>query len=112
MKRRYILTYLTMFGLAWLGYRSLAGAQQPLTLPPEPGSGLPVPAAVFSAEPPLAAAEPAKLVADFAHPAAKQEASVAFEWSGPVSVRVGQPNSYGLIVRNTSTIPVQQVVVR
>jgi uncharacterized repeat protein (TIGR01451 family) len=41
-----------------------------------------------------------------------QEPAVALEWSGPPTVRIGQPAEYGVAVRNTCAIPVQQVLVR
>ncbi len=42
----------------------------------------------------------------------RQEPSVSLEWVGPSTAKVGQPTGYSLIVRNTSNVPVQQVVVR
>ncbi|MCE9530904.1 MAG: DUF11 domain-containing protein [Planctomycetes bacterium] len=37
---------------------------------------------------------------------------VGLEWIGPTSLKVGQPADYTLVVRNTSTIPVQKVIVQ
>jgi uncharacterized repeat protein (TIGR01451 family) len=37
---------------------------------------------------------------------------VALEWSGPPTIRIGQPAEYTVAVRNTCPIPVQQVLVR
>src|SRR5438552_19091214 len=34
------------------------------------------------------------------------------EWIGPPTAKVSQPCDYSLVLRNTSTIPVQQVVAR
>lgn len=42
----------------------------------------------------------------------KQEPSVSLEWIGPPCAKVGQPADYSLLVHNTSSIPVQQVLVR
>jgi uncharacterized repeat protein (TIGR01451 family) len=42
----------------------------------------------------------------------RQEPAVVLEWQGPPSARVGLPSDYGLVVRNTCPIPVQQVLVR
>jgi uncharacterized repeat protein (TIGR01451 family) len=42
----------------------------------------------------------------------RQEPAVALEWIGPSAARVGQPADYGVAVRNTCPIPVQQVLVR
>jgi uncharacterized repeat protein (TIGR01451 family) len=42
----------------------------------------------------------------------KQEPSVIIEWIGPSALRVGSPADYTLMVRNTSAIPVQKVVVQ
>jgi uncharacterized repeat protein (TIGR01451 family) len=42
----------------------------------------------------------------------RQEPAVSLEWVGPATAKVGQPNGYSLVVRNTCNIPVQQVLVR
>lgn len=42
----------------------------------------------------------------------RQEPAVRMEWIGPAAAKVGQPNNYGLVVRNICNIPVQQVLVR
>lgn len=42
----------------------------------------------------------------------KQEPSVSLEWLGPTALKVGNPADYTLMVRNTSSIPVQKVVVQ
>jgi uncharacterized repeat protein (TIGR01451 family) len=42
----------------------------------------------------------------------RQEPSVSLEWVGPAVAKVSQPNDYALVVRNTCSIPVQQVLVR
>lgn len=43
---------------------------------------------------------------------AKQEPSVALEWLGPASVKLGMAADYSLNVRNTCASPVQKVVVQ
>ncbi len=45
-------------------------------------------------------------------PTGRQEPSVSMEWIGPPNAKVGQAADYSLVVRNTSNIPVQQVLVR
>ena len=45
-------------------------------------------------------------------PLAHSEASVALEWHGPTMARVGHTTEYNLIVRNISTGPVQETLVR
>ncbi|MBI2808577.1 MAG: DUF11 domain-containing protein [Planctomycetes bacterium] len=42
----------------------------------------------------------------------KQQAAVSVEWVGPAAMRVNQPMTCQLIVRNTSATPAQNVVVR
>lgn len=42
----------------------------------------------------------------------RQEPSVSLEWVGPAVAKISQPNDYALVIRNTCTIPVQQVLVR
>jgi uncharacterized repeat protein (TIGR01451 family) len=42
----------------------------------------------------------------------RQEPAVRLEWVGSSSAKVGQTSSYTLMVRNTCSIPVQQVLVR
>lgn len=49
---------------------------------------------------------------DASNPTGKQEPAVSIEWTGPSAVRVGQSSDYGIVVRNTSAITVQQVIVR
>lgn len=46
------------------------------------------------------------------NPSGRMEPAVSIEWVGPPSTKVGQPGSYGLILRNTSNGPVHQVLVR
>ena|GEM_PF-1037736 len=46
------------------------------------------------------------------NPTGRQEPSVSLEWIGPAAVKVGQPTEYSIVVRNTSAIPVQKVVVQ
>jgi uncharacterized repeat protein (TIGR01451 family) len=42
----------------------------------------------------------------------RQEPAVSLQWVGPTAAKVNQPNAYNLVIRNTCTIPVQQVMVR
>jgi uncharacterized repeat protein (TIGR01451 family) len=42
----------------------------------------------------------------------RQQPSLSIEWSGPTSIRINQPMSCQIVVRNTSTTPAQNVVVR
>jgi uncharacterized repeat protein (TIGR01451 family) len=46
------------------------------------------------------------------NPTGRQEPSVSLEWIGPALAKVGQPVSYQIVVKNTSSTPVYQVVVR
>src|SRR5262249_13256287 len=46
------------------------------------------------------------------NPIGRQEPTVSLEWIGPTMARVGQPTDYTVAVRNTCSIPVQQVMVR
>jgi uncharacterized repeat protein (TIGR01451 family) len=46
------------------------------------------------------------------NPTGRQEPAVSLEWIGPPIAKVGQPLSYQILVKNITTIPVQQVVVR
>jgi uncharacterized repeat protein (TIGR01451 family) len=46
------------------------------------------------------------------NPGGRQEPSVSIEWQGPAAAKVGQPADYSLLVRNTSNIPVHDVVLR
>jgi uncharacterized repeat protein (TIGR01451 family) len=46
------------------------------------------------------------------NPGGRQEPSVSIEWQGPAATKVGMPGDYALLVRNTSNIPVADVVVR
>jgi uncharacterized repeat protein (TIGR01451 family) len=41
-----------------------------------------------------------------------QEPAIRLEWGGPPIAKIGQANSYTLVVRNTCSIPLQQVLVR
>jgi uncharacterized repeat protein (TIGR01451 family) len=46
------------------------------------------------------------------NPAGRQEPSVSIEWLGTPVAKVGQAADYSLLIRNTSNIPVQQVIIR
>jgi uncharacterized repeat protein (TIGR01451 family) len=46
------------------------------------------------------------------NPTGRQEPSVSLEWIGPPTAKLGQPVTYQIIVKNTSSIPVQNVTVR
>ncbi len=42
----------------------------------------------------------------------RQEPAVSLQWVGPTATKVNHPNTYSLVVRNTCSIPVQQVMIR
>jgi hypothetical protein len=42
----------------------------------------------------------------------RQQPAISIEWGGPTSVRISQPMSCQIVVRNTSTTPVHNLVVR
>src|SRR5262249_32106635 len=42
----------------------------------------------------------------------RQDPAISLEWVGPTNAKIGQANSYSLMVRNACNIPVQQVLVR
>jgi uncharacterized repeat protein (TIGR01451 family) len=42
----------------------------------------------------------------------RQEPAISLEWNGPSVIRLGQPAVFHILVRNVSSAPVQQVVVR
>jgi hypothetical protein len=42
----------------------------------------------------------------------RQQPAVSIEWAGPTSVRVNQPMACQIVLRNTSTTPAQNVIVR
>ena len=42
----------------------------------------------------------------------RQQPALSIEWGGPTSIRINQPMSCQIVVRNTSTTPAQNVVVR
>jgi uncharacterized repeat protein (TIGR01451 family) len=46
------------------------------------------------------------------NPGGHQEPAMSLEWLAPAAARVGVPGDYSLVVHNTCTIPVQQVLVR
>jgi uncharacterized repeat protein (TIGR01451 family) len=46
------------------------------------------------------------------NPTGRQEPAVSLEWIGPASAKLGQSVTYQIIVKNISSLPVQQVVVR
>jgi uncharacterized repeat protein (TIGR01451 family) len=104
------------------------------TVPPVSRSISPAPAALPAFDPPPAAVVPAsargempggaspadpKMVQERRAPESlpetvmgKQEPALSLEWQGPPTARLGVPSDYTLAVRNTSSIPVQQVLVR
>ncbi len=49
---------------------------------------------------------------DMVNPTGHQEPAVSLEWIGPGAVKIGKEMSYGILVRNTSAIPVQKVMVQ
>jgi uncharacterized repeat protein (TIGR01451 family) len=101
---------------------------------PLPGAAVPLPAPpTAAAQPQLPPAAPAAETQPAGHaapegglPAAedhsadldpngqsgKQEPSVSLEWVGPATAKIGALTDYSVVVRNTCTIPVQQVLVR
>ena len=50
--------------------------------------------------------------ASYAVQPGRQQPSLSIEWAGPPSVRINYPMTCQIIVRNTSTVPVQNVIVR
>ncbi|HLN28091.1 MAG TPA: hypothetical protein VK395_10110 [Gemmataceae bacterium] len=46
------------------------------------------------------------------NPTGRQEPAVSLEWIGPPTIKLGQPVTFQIIIKNVSPIPVQQVVVR
>ncbi|HEY1379102.1 MAG TPA: hypothetical protein VGF55_20035 [Gemmataceae bacterium] len=110
----------------------------PTPVPPTPPAGAPAPTAPMPTTPmpttpaPTAAPIPTTPAATPVTPAAalitgqpaadgalenvgptgRQEPAVSVEWAGPVAAKVGQPNDYAVIVRNTCNVAVQQVLVR
>jgi uncharacterized repeat protein (TIGR01451 family) len=46
------------------------------------------------------------------NPGGRQEPSLSLEWVGAPVAKVGQSADYSLLIKNTSSIPVQQVIVR
>lgn len=110
MTRRYAIIYLAAFLLSWAGWRTV-GAQQANTssnptMPAPPGRELGT------------ALKTGEFIPGVVTPAAnatgpiKTEPAVRLEWSGPTSVRVGQPNDYVLTVRNVSESNVSDVRLR
>ncbi len=97
-----------------------ASMPAPAPLPPldQPATGV-VPATAKSESPGMPPARDAKIIEE--RPAAmpslenilgKQEPAVSLEWQGPPTAKLGVPADFTLAVRNTCTIPVQQVLVR
>jgi uncharacterized repeat protein (TIGR01451 family) len=98
-----------------------AAMPAPTSLPEPPGSVPPsIPAGVSGAAP-VPGAGPKSFAPDEKgtevsvtpdNPTGRQEAAVSLEWLGGAPVaKVGQSAEYSLLVRNTSNIPVQRVVV-
>ena len=46
------------------------------------------------------------------NPTGRQEPAVSLEWIGPPTIKIGQPVTFQIIVKNVSPIAVQQVIVR
>jgi uncharacterized repeat protein (TIGR01451 family) len=46
------------------------------------------------------------------NPTGRQEPAVSIEWIGPPTAKIGQPVVYQIVLKNLSSSPVQQVVVR
>jgi hypothetical protein len=81
-----------------------------LPLPPKAVTPPPAP----QVEVPPLVAPPAKPVEQISYDVApgKQHPAVSVEWVGPAAIRINQPMPCQLVVRNTSTATVQNVVVR
>jgi uncharacterized repeat protein (TIGR01451 family) len=77
------------------------GALMPQNAPAEPTA--PATATLTTASP---------QAADASHSNGRQEPAVSIEWLGPPSVKVGQPADYSIVVRNTCSIAVHQVLLR
>jgi uncharacterized repeat protein (TIGR01451 family) len=67
--------------------------------------GRPLPV-TFPGRPPQTVGEPS------AAPAPGGRPSVSLEWDGPSAVKLGTPTEYALNVKNTSTAPVQKLVIQ
>jgi len=82
---------------------------QPIRLPDE----LPKPE-LSNLKPPQAESEMPRaetpLRTESAH--ASTQPAISMEWTGPAAVKVGHTGDYILLIRNTSTIPVQKVIVQ
>lgn len=120
MKQRYILAYLTVFAMAWIGWRSLDAQQPPAALPPA-GSGDPltVPAMPLPSLRNGNTNQPVGVVVadgSYHEPVdtapSRVDPGVRVEWIGPANVRVGQANEYTVFVRNTSNVAVNDVRLR
>src|SRR5205823_3001916 len=46
------------------------------------------------------------------NPTGRQDPAVSLEWIGPATVKLGQPATYQVFVKNISSTPVSQVIVR
>jgi uncharacterized repeat protein (TIGR01451 family) len=82
-------------------------ALEPIALPSTAPAAAPPPSS-FATAPAKATQGTAPLDLPLSH----QEPAVCLEWTGPAGAMVGRPTDYTLTVRNTSPIPVQQVLVR
>jgi uncharacterized repeat protein (TIGR01451 family) len=88
------------------------GAATPPAGTPVPvGTGLGTPG-VAPAPIPLTEVSPPESTVTNDNTTGRQEPAVSLEWVGPPTAKVGQAADYGLVVHNSGTTPVQQVLVR
>ena len=78
-------------------------------LPPPPGR---TPAGKEAAKPIVVIPNPEPPDAKPTGPAAREEAAVSLEWSGPTTLKVGAPAEYTVVARNMCVIPLHKVVVQ
>ncbi len=87
----------------------------PSSTPIVPVAAQPAPVPTRSEPPPLASfAKPDKQVpaAPLDVPPGRQSPALSIEWAGPTTIRVHQPMSCQILVRNTSNVTLHNVVVR
>ncbi len=90
----------------------------PVSLPPTPPSLPMSPADLTPKKAPVApttaprAERPNSLNVPLNVEPGKQQPSVSIEWAGPQQIRINQPMTCQILVRNTSNVPVHNVVIR
>jgi uncharacterized repeat protein (TIGR01451 family) len=104
---------------AGTGMAPLPPASGPAPMPPIDGPTGIVPASAKSEGMAMPAHAESRMTEERPAPAplpdsilGKQEPAVSLEWQGPPTAKLGVPADFTLAVRNTSAIPVQQVLVR